>query len=310
MSELIPVIDFSPFFTGPEGRQRVGSAMFKAAHETGFMYLKGYGIPTEHITEAFGLARSFFQWPHESKQRHLRTAGNFGYQSVAQEALNPTQPPDLKEDFTLRHALGIGPSDPRWPSEAFRVGATGFYAECRHLAEQVMQAFALALRLPEAFFDDKHTGRTQTLRFLHYPPSRMIRPGQLGAGAHTDYGTLTLLFQDDAGGLEVQNTAGRWVPAPPIPGTVVVNTGDLLARWTNDVLRSTPHRVQVRPESAAAGRLSIAFFSDPDPDVRVETIPSCITADRPARFAPILAGTHIEERIRISMQQAASAAQA
>jgi isopenicillin N synthase-like dioxygenase len=310
MSDLIPLIDFSPFFSGPAGRQSVGAAVFRAAHETGFMYLKGHGIPFDHVSETFGLAQDFFRLPSETKVQHLRTAGNFGYQSLAQEALDPTQPPDLKEDFTMRNALAIDASDPRWPSEAFRSKATGFYDECRKLAAQVMQAFAQALRLPEGFFDDKHTGKTQTLRFLHYPPSRSVRPGQLGAGAHTDYGTLTLLFQDNAGGLEVQNTDGLWVPAPPMPGTVVVNTGDLLARWSNDVLRSTPHRVQIRPESAAAGRLSIAFFSDPDPEVLVETIPSCITADRPARHAPILAGAHIEERIRISMQQAAHAAQA
>lgn len=310
MSEQIPIVDFSPFFSGPEGRQQVGAAVFNAAHKTGFMYLKGHGVDAARVGKAFGLARSFFQQPHEFKARCLRTSGNFGYQSLAQEALDPTQPPDLKEDFTMRNALGIEASDTRWPSGDFRTGATAFYAECRRLAEQVMQCFALALRLPQGFFDDKHTGLTQTLRFLHYPPSRSVRPGQLGAGAHTDYGTLTLLFQDNAGGLEVQNTAGHWVPAPPIPQTVVVNTGDLLARWSNEVLRSTPHRVQVRTESAAAGRLSIAFFSDPDPEVRVETIPSCITADRPARFAPILAGAHIEERIRISMQQAAHASKA
>jgi isopenicillin N synthase-like dioxygenase len=252
----------------------------------------------------------FFRLSQDSKERHLRTAGNFGYQSLAQEALDPTQPPDLKEDFTMRNATGISASDPRWPSDAFRTEATGFYAECRQLAAQVMQAFALALQLPEGFFDDKHTGKTQTLRFLHYPPNRSVRPGQLGAGAHTDYGTLTLLFQDNAGGLEVQNTAGQWVPAPPIPDTVVVNTGDLLARWSNEVLRSTPHRVQVRPESAASGRLSIAFFSDPDPEVLVQTIPSCITTDRPARHGAILAGAHIEERIRVSMQQASQAPKA
>lgn len=272
------------------------------------MYLRGHGVPDRSVASAFDMARQFFRLPQETKAGCLRTSGNFGYQSVAQEALDPSQPPDLKEDFTLRNAPGVPASDPRWPSNDFRVGATAFYAECRRLAAEVMQAFARALKLPEDFFDGRHTGRTQTLRFLHYPPSRNVRPGQLGAGAHTDYGTLTILFQDDAGGLEVQNTAGRWVPAPPIAQTVVVNTGDLLARWSNEVLRSTPHRVQVRPESAASGRLSIAFFSDPDPEVLVETIPSCITADRPARHGPILAGEHIEERIRVSMRQAATAA--
>lgn len=308
MSQTIPVIDFSPFFSGIPGRQQVGAAVFQAARDTGFMYLRGHGISGASVDGAFRMARDYFALPAGSKQRHLRTSGNFGYQSLAQEALDPSKPPDLKEDFTLRNALGMAASDPRWPSDDFRTGATAFYSECRNLAAQVMQAFALALRLPEEFFDVRHTGKTQTLRFLHYPPSRNVRPGQLGAGAHTDYGTLTLLFQDDAGGLEVRNTAGHWVPAPPVPGTVVVNTGDLLARWSNEVLRSTPHRVQVRPESAASGRLSIAFFSDPDPGVLVETIPSCIPPGQAARHPPILAGEHIEERIRVSMEQASKTA--
>jgi len=308
MSESIPLLDFSAFFGDLQDRERVGAEVFRAARNTGFMYLRGHGIPGTSVDAAFGLAREFFGLTSAAKLRHLRTSGNFGYQSVAQEALDPSKPPDLKEDFTLRNAPRVAATDPRWPSDPFRAEATAFYGDCRNLAAQLMRAFALALGLPEAFFDDKHTGKTQTLRFLHYPPSRNIRPGQLGAGAHTDYGTLTILFQDDAGGLEVQDTSGRWVPAPPIPGTVVVNTGDLLARWSNDLLRSTPHRVQVRPESAASGRLSIAFFSDPDPEVLVETIPSCISGDRPARHDAIRAGEHIEERIRVSMEQAARTA--
>jgi isopenicillin N synthase-like dioxygenase len=160
----------------------------------------------------------------------------------------------------------------------------------------------MALDLPPDFFNDKHTGLTQTLRFLNYPPSGQPEAGQLGAGAHTDYGTITLLFQDNKGGLQVQNVDGDWVDAPPIEGTVVINTGDLIARWSNDVFKSTPHRVVPRPESAVEGRQSIAFFSDPDPDVLIETFPSCITDDRPARYPPITAGEHIRERILASQR--------
>ncbi len=306
MTDQVPVIDFAPFFEGPEGRRRVGAEVYRAAHEAGFMYLRGHGIGEDEVDRAFAMARAFFALPAEMKARCLRTSGNFGYQAVAQEALDPGQPPDLKEDFTLRDAPRWAATDPRWPSEEFRQGALAIYGRCRDLAGQVMRAFALALELPPEFFDERHTGLTQTLRLLHYPPSRQWQAGQLGAGAHTDYGTLTVLFQDMAGGLEVENAAGQWIPAPPIPGTVVVNTGDLLARWSNGVFRSTPHRVQIRPAGAAAGRLSMAFFSDPDPDVWVEAIPSCVTSERPVGYPPIRAGQHIEERIRISMQQAAA----
>ena len=160
-----------------------------------------------------------------------------------------------------------------------------------------MRAFALALKLDERFFDDLHTGKNQTLRLLNYPPERASANEQLGAGAHTDYGTLTLLFQDDCGGLQVKNAAGEWVHATPKPETVVINTGDLTQRWSNDILRSTPHRVIRRAETADRPRQSIAFFSDPDPEVLVETIPSCIRADNPQTYPPITAGQHIREKI-------------
>ena len=200
---------------------------------------------------------------------------------------------------------GLGQADAadvRWPDDAFRDACTAFYSACRRTAAEVMRAFALALDVPADFFDSRHTGRTQTLRLLHYPPSRARRANQLGAGAHTDYGTLTLLFQDDSGGLEVRDTGGRWVAATPMAGTVVVNTGDLLARWTNDRYRSTPHRVQVRPAAAARGRQSIAFFSDPDPDVLVETIESCRDPDGGSRYEPITAGAFIDGRIAASLR--------
>ena len=142
--------------------------------------------------------------------------------------------------------------------------------------------------------------RLRPLRLLHYPPVENPKEGQLGAGAHTDYGTLTVLFQDDAGGLEVQNLEGEWVEAPPIPGTVVINTGDLVARWSNDRFKSTPHRVVPRPAAMKNGRLSIAFFSDPDPDVVIEAIPSCVSEENPAKYPPITAGDYIAERIRVS----------
>lgn len=163
-----------------------------------------------------------------------------------------------------------------------------------------MSAFALALDLDPDFFEDKHTGLTQTMRLLHYPPAEVQSEGQLGAGAHTDYGTLTVLFQDSAGGLEVQNLEGKWVPAPPIPGTVVINTGDLIARWSNDFFKLTPHRVVPSPSARQNGRQSIAFFSDPDPEVIIETFPSCVSAENPAKYGPITAGEHVQERILAS----------
>ena len=298
----IPVIDLEPFTHG-EGQEhdRVSREVDRAARETGFMYLKQPLLTESDRSFMEDMAREFFSRSRAHKNCHaFEQALNFGYGAVGGEGLDPHRPKDLKETFTMRDVEKRLDDPDRWPDERFREASTYFYRKCRRICSYVMEAFARNLDLEPDFFEDKHTGRTQTLRLLHYPPAEAASAGQLGAGEHTDYGSCTLVFQDEAGGLEVQALDGSWVSAPPIPGTVVVNTGDLLARWTNDVYCSTPHRVRVRPEDAEKGRLSIAFFNDPDPDVRVETLPSCITAQRPQKYLPITAYNHILERIAAS----------
>ena len=138
------------------------------------------------------------------------------------------------------------------------------------------------------------------MRLLHYPPlpeGYTPQDGENRAGAHTDYGSITLLFQDDAGGLEVRTRAGEWLAATPIPGTVVVNTGDLMHRWTNHVFCSTPHRVNVPPQAQHRDRFSIAFFCHPNKDAEIACIDTCASADNPARYAPISAGDHLLQRL-------------
>ena len=298
----LPIIDIGPFLNGTKEEQRVvAQKIYQAATETGFTYLENFGMSSTLIANAFEMSSVFFRSDNKFNIPYDPEI-NHGYAGVRNEALDPSKPPDLKESFTTRNALRLPTGASHWPEPEFESLTREFYAACRNTAETIMRAFAMALDLPPDFFNDKHTGLTQTLRFLNYPPSGQPEAGQLGAGAHTDYGTITLLFQDNKGGLQVQNVDGDWVDAPPIEGTVVINTGDLIARWSNDVFKSTPHRVVPRPESAVEGRQSIAFFSDPDPDVLIETFPSCITDDRPARYPPITAGEHIRERILASQR--------
>lgn len=299
----IPVIDMGPFLNGSEEeRMAVAQAIYQAAHEMGFTYLKNFGMSPEFVDEAFRVSREFFGT--EDKFRvPFNPENNHGYGGVQKEALDPTKPADLKETFTTRDTLRLGSGETIWPNPEFEAFTRKFYQACCDTARNIMRAFAFALSLPENFFDDKHTGLTQTLRYLHYPPSGNPEEGQLGAGAHTDYGTITLLFQDNNGGLQVQNTRGDWVDATPIEGALVINTGDLMARWSNDVFKSTPHRVIPRAESALTGRQSIAFFSDPDPDVIIETFPDCITGDNPAHYEPITAGDYIMGRIMASQRK-------
>jgi len=296
----IPLIDMGPFLEGSEaGRLKVAAEIHRAAHEVGFTYLTNFGMSADLLEAAFSVANSLFQ-SEEKFKVPFNAEANHGYTAMQGEALDPSKPADLKETFTCRN-LAARPSGPDyWPNPQFEAFMRVFHRRVVQIAADVMSAFALSLDLPNGYFDERHTGLTQTLRLLHYPPAETVDEGQLGAGAHTDYGTLTLLFQDDAGGLQVQNLAGEWVDAPPIPGTVVINTGDLMARWSNDLFKSTPHRVVPRPAAVRNGRQSIAFFSDPDPEVMIETIPSCITDARPAHYGPITAGEHIRQRIMAS----------
>lgn len=293
----IPIIDMTAFLEGSaEGRAKTAQEIYSAAHDVGFLYLKNFGMSEDLLEAAFEIADSLFN-SEEKFKVPFSAEENHGYTGMQGEALDPTKPADLKETFTCRNLAGRPNGPEHWPNPQFEAFMRVFHKRVVKIASDVMSAFALALDLPSDYFDDKHTGITQTLRLLHYPPVDAVDEGQFGAGAHTDYGTLTVLFQDSKGGLQVQGLDGEWIDAPPIPGTVVINTGDLIARWSNDFFKSTPHRVVPRPAAMKNGRQSIAFFSDPDPGVSIETFPSCITESSPAKYPPITAGEHIRERI-------------
>jgi isopenicillin N synthase-like dioxygenase len=163
------------------------------------------------------------------------------------------------------------------------------------LGTKVLSAFALALDLPEDFFADKVTKPLTTLRLLHYPPQEgRIDESRLGAGAHTDFGCFTMLWQDDAGGLQVRNSAGEFIDAVPIAGTFVVNVGDMMARWTNDRFASTTHRVI---NASGRERYSMAFFFDPNFDAEVSCLPTCLAPGESPHYPPTTSGQHLLDRI-------------
>jgi isopenicillin N synthase-like dioxygenase len=296
--ETIPLIDMDPFLRGTiDDRKVIADEIFSAAKYTGFMYLKNFGLSQDLLTLAFDMARTLFS-SEDKAAIPFDPDLNHGYSGLMMESIGHNKTRDLKESFTMR-AVNHRPSGSEfWPSPFFESFARVFYKMNQKIASDVMRAFALALDLDEDYFDDKHTGLLQTIRFLHYPPLEVTQEGQMGVGEHTDSGTLTVLFQDAAGGLQVQSLDGDWIDAFPKEGTVVINTGELLARWTNNVFRATPHRVVPRPSSATKGRQSIAFFSDPDPDVLISTFPSCITADNPEKVSPVTAGEYITNNLR------------
>ena len=198
----------------------------------------------------------------------------------------------------MRNLLATEIAEERWPDAEFRRVVTGFYRHVIKAAQRLQRLLAIALDLPADFFLRCHTGENTTLRLLHYPnvSSSAVASGQMGAGAHTDYGMLTLLFQDDIGGLQVRSDAGEWVDVPPQAGSVIINSGDLLERWSNGRYRSTPHRVL--PRGQGSDRYSVALFVDPDSATRVEALPGCVSDELPPRFPPTTAGLHLQERIQ------------
>jgi len=303
MSVFIPTIDFSAYNEQDDASLHdLANLVSDALTLSGFMKIVNLGITQAQINRTFELSRWFFACSEEEKlsSAYGSAEENFGYQSLGLEHLDPSKPADLKQTFTLRDLLGHDPEDPRWPTAEFRNELTAFYKACLEGGHRIQRVFAKALGVDREFFVQYHQGENVSLRLLYYPSSgiEQIATGQLGAGAHTDYGMITLLFQQDIGGLEVQDAEGAWHPVSPDNDAIVINTGDLMERWTNGRYRSTPHRVQ--PKLGKVDRFSIAVFVDPDSDTPVKVLDSCLNAGEPAKFSEVTAGEHIQERIRQS----------
>ena len=280
----IPIVDFAPFTQGDAAdKQRVVDQIYAACHDIGFMYLQNCGIRQSLFNRLLDESKQFFDLPEAVKAQMARSEQtNCGYIGFQKERLN------------------VGLKSVWLPDqEAFCNVVSEFYHRGTTIvAPNILRAFAIALGQPETFFDDKH-GQNYFLRILHYPPiNQTPEPGQLRAGEHSDYGSITLLLQDEVGGLEVCTRQGDWIAAPPIPGTIVVNVGDAMQRWTNDRLSSTLHRVSL-PVGAGwkRDRYSIALFCDPNPDVELACLESCITSDQPSRYPSIVMQDYLSRRL-------------
>ncbi|MEH2364580.1 isopenicillin N synthase family dioxygenase [Nostoc sp.] len=288
----IPVINLTAFTSGnTTTRQIVIKQIYQACHEIGFMYLQNPGISKDLIKQVFTQSKSFFNLPLEVKQKQAWSDefSNTGYVGLERERLDPNKPGDLKEALNLDK------------QEAVEIDASilAFYDSCTELANTVLQAFALALELPEDFFITRHNQQNHTLRWLHYPPLQTPpKPEQVRAGEHSDYGSITLLFQDDVEGLEVKTASGEWIAAPAIPDTIVVNTGDLMQRWTNHLFCSTKHRVMIPSDRRVnQSRYSIAFFCHPNDHTEIACLESCQKEQSPI-YPPILAGEYLLSRLQ------------
>lgn len=299
MSSGIPKVDFEPFLNGdPAARRRVADEIHAACGEYGFLNVVNLPLPAGLVQRVSAKAKEFFALPGEVKDAIGRSDLDVisGYVGVAVEHLDTQRPGDLKESFSLNQA-SLELLD-RWhiPVAGFREMVLELHEAGARACAALVRAMALSLGAPEDFFEDKHAPHASTVRFFHYPP--LTRPpgdGQLRAGSHTDYGTVTLVFQDEVEGLEAL-VDGRWLTVPVVPGTVTVNVADLLSRWSNGIYRSPKHRVALPSANAERSRYSNVFFYNPNSAATVRCLDSCCDADRPARYPPIAAGEFLRQR--------------
>lgn len=315
----VPVIDLAPYFAGtPEGKAAVARAVDQACRSTGFLVITQHQIPAALIERVSRLSGEFFALPLDEKRRCNRPQPDQvrGYSAVAEEGLSysleEAAPGDLKE------SLSIGPTDvpdddyhrgpaagphfaPNiWPARpaALQAAYTEYFAAMSALARSLMRIFALALGMDEFYFDDKINEHISMFRVLSYPEQKEAPlPGQLRAGAHSDYGSLTIVLPDGPG-LQV-HVGGEWIDVPHLPGAYAVNIGDLMMQWTNDQWVSTLHRVINPPLDDAERnkrRQSLVFFHQPNYDAMVECLPSCLQPGEQPRHAPISSGDHLTSK--------------
>lgn len=309
----MPVIDLAGT------HHEVADAVDEACCRVGFFQIVDHGVPT-HVIEAMREATAgFFALPAHEKRRWLPPdpSVNRGYAAEGSEALSYSlgrhAPPDLFEAFN------VGPDDvpdevmaypaapnffPRnvWPEglDEFRAAVSAYFIAVRALSHELTSLFATALGLPADHFVPFTDHSTDVMRIVNYerragqPPPR---PGQLRMGPHTDYGIVTVLYADPVPGLEIADTVGGWHPIVAADGALVVNLGDLLAKWTNDRWRSTLHRVVPPPGDGPARRRSVAFFHDGNHDALIECLQTCTSADNPPRYPPVLAGEHLLAKV-------------
>lgn len=303
-----PVIDLRPLRTGD--RSAVES-LHRACTETGFFVVTDHGAEAP-LDVAHATARAFFDLPQADKERVPRV-DRYGFVPHSATAIDLSRASDRTEYLDMGMAADAGDRDtgaaadagdrdraplPEIPGLAVAVedAVRAYQDAALEVGRVILSALALALGIEPDFFDRRMVSPQCRLRFLHYPPVEPAADRTLPVPTepHTDYGLVTLLATDGVPGLEVRPIGADWVPVPTERGQLVVNLGDMMARWTNDLYRSTPHRV-VGP--ARGDRISIPFFVNPDPATVVETIPSCVTDERPLHYQPVTAGQFLIDRI-------------
>jgi isopenicillin N synthase-like dioxygenase len=305
----IPLIDLQPLVRD-NNLAIVAKQIIDACKNHGFFYILNHGIDDDLVNKHTLNMKRFFNLPLDEKLkldvRH--SDAHRGYFPIYAENNDPKTSIDLKEGFDVMAEDNLydervvekkpfyGPN--QWPDniDGFRENTTRYYEAMTVLSMMIMEAIAVGLNLPQKYFSNKLDGPFAMLRMLHYPhQSGPISSREMGTGSHTDYGLITILFQDDNEGLQIKSTNEGWINVQTIPGTFVVNIGDELQRWSNDVLKSNLHRVI---NISGNDRYSSPFFFHAAYDTVIDCLPSCENSNKLTNYTPITAGELMWQRIR------------
>lgn len=303
----LPIIDISPLFSKDvEAMRAVAKQLDEACCQWGFFYIVGHGIPTSRIEELTVMANRLWALPKEEKLKIDITQSKHhrGYGGLAAEQLDPSKPLDYKETFDMGFHLdedhpSVAAGRPlRGPNQhpeidGWRELLERHYSEMQQMALVLLKAIAIALDAGEDFFTPKFAEPLSVFRMIHYP-ALPEEKGRVVCGSHTDYGIVTILYQDGAGGLQVRNLQDEWMDAPAIPGSFVVNIGDMMSMWSNNRYKSTAHHV-VNP---GVERISMPFFCEPNPDTVIECLPNCHDEKNPPKYAPVRASDWMQLRFK------------
>jgi isopenicillin N synthase-like dioxygenase len=299
-TRAIPVIDFGPAFQGKAGAlEAVAVEVRHACEQVGFFYMAGHGVPRAVIDAAFEASREFHAMPLAQKMLLKIDENNIGYLPVNQSmqrasTVHKATRPNYNESFFITHDRGADHPDVvackplrgrnHWPEghEQMRAAMLQYFKTLERIGEQMLPVLARSLDMPAGYFSPFFENEAHIqLRFLHYPPQDTEDDEQFGQGPHTDNSFITMLAREHVPGLAVRLPSGEWLAPPVIPGTLLVNLGNIMKRWSNDLFLSTPHGVL---NDSGTDRYSIAFFYSPNPASAIECLPSCTGPDSPPRY--------------------------
>jgi isopenicillin N synthase-like dioxygenase len=293
----IPIIDVGPFLAGAAGSANaLASEIVRTCLDTGFLVITNHGVPQEIINRAFAAAASFFALDEASKLALKVGKENIGYlpyggQTVRTSTVHKNTKPNYSESFYITtpdpDPAKNEPDHDRnqWPPgmDAFKAAQVTYFQTMRALAHRLLPVFALALDLPADYFEGDFTGPSSIVRLIEYAPQMEDEADKFGFAPHTDGSFITLLPQSRFPGLEVRTKSGEWLRPPSIAGTLVVNTGEMLAHYSNDRFVPTPHRVLNRSPNT---RHAMPFFYGPNRQKVISCVPTCVSESNPARYTP------------------------